>query len=46
MSICTWFRTCGEGAKASDARLPLEFAFTAIRRMERPGPWIALYDLR
>lgn len=39
---------CGENAKVNEARLPMEmeFAFTAIWQMERPGPWIALYDLR
>ncbi|MCA8981449.1 MAG: glycosyltransferase family 39 protein [Planctomycetes bacterium] len=39
---------CGEGATVDEARLPMEmeFAFTAIWRMQRPGPWIALYDLR
>lgn len=39
---------CGPNATVNEARLPMEmeFAFTAIWQMERPGPWIALYDLR
>jgi dolichyl-phosphate-mannose-protein mannosyltransferase len=38
----------GDGEEVGEARLPMEmeFAFTAIWQMERPGPWIALYDLR
>ena len=38
----------GDGARVGEAKLPMEFEFalTAIWRVERPGPWVALYDLR
>lgn len=38
----------GDGARVGEAKLPMEFEFaaTAIWRVERPGPWIALYDVR
>ncbi len=38
----------GDGARVGEAKLPMEFEFaaTAIWRVERPGPWVALYDVR